>query len=610
MMNNRPPPGAPMLEFALDYARRGWPVFPCKPTDKSPYIKGGLNAASTDEEKIRTWWQRWPRAMIGVPMGSRSGVWAVDPDPPKKPGDADGRVVWAGLLRQYGKLPPTHTESTPRGGQHVFFKWDDNRPVTNSPGALKGQSIDVRGKGGYVIVAPSVSADGACYRVVEPLDFFHFAMAPDWLYELILKKPEPKPEATADRPSDFFRSVNSAALADLPAWVPSLFPGAKYQPGTKAFRVSSRMLGRDLEEDLSIAPNGIVDFGIHDMGDARQGKRTAIDLVIDYGGASDACAAAFWLCERMRRSRASFGWNEDDGRGDEPAAQLLASAAEVHEDEPPPPPPPPSSTGISGYGDDWTAPEGLLAEMADWIMASSRRPNRPLAVASAVSVLSAVCGRHLYAPTGTALNLYIVCLAGTAVGKDRPLSAPGEILKAAGLGQLQTTAKGFSATALEQMMIEHPCCVATVDEIGASLLARMSHKNSSTHEQGMRSVLLELWSRNQSKGPFDTTRHAVQRGLKVPGTISIPRPNLTLFGVSTPESFYSAVTSGSVRDGFLNRFLLCHAAPRGKAQEVSEQDSEVPQSIVRALQGSGAGPQSRRQSDRRPWRLRSQCRPR
>ena len=199
-------------------------------------------------------------------------------------------------------------------------------------------------------------------------------------------------------------------------------------------------------------------------------------------------------------------------------------------------------------------------------------------------MLSAVCGRHLYAPTGTALNLYIVCLAGTAVGKDRPLSAPGEILKAAGLGELQTTAKGFSATALEQMMIEHPCCVATVDEIGASLLARMSHKNSSTHEQGMRPVLLELWSRNQSKGPFDTTRHAVQRGLKLPGTISIPRPNLTLFGVSTPEAFYSAVTSGSVRDGFLNRFLLCHAAPRGKAQEVSQQDSEVPQSIVRALQ--------------------------
>ena len=117
LAENLPPdPDAPMVEWALYYARRGWPVFPCKPRDKSPYIKGGLNAATTDEETIRDWWQRWPRAMIGVPMGSRSGVWAVDPDPPKKPGEPDGRAVWAVLVAKHGKLPATHTEITPRGG--------------------------------------------------------------------------------------------------------------------------------------------------------------------------------------------------------------------------------------------------------------------------------------------------------------------------------------------------------------------------------------------------------------------------------------------------------------------------------------------------------------
>ena len=72
-------PDAPILDFALDYAARGWPVFPCKPTNKAPYIQGGLNSATTDPASIRDWWQRWPRAMIAVPMGSRSGVWAVDP---------------------------------------------------------------------------------------------------------------------------------------------------------------------------------------------------------------------------------------------------------------------------------------------------------------------------------------------------------------------------------------------------------------------------------------------------------------------------------------------------------------------------------------------------
>src|SRR4051794_36056667 len=98
-------PDATMLEFAIDYAKRGWPVFPCRPTNKAPYVEGGLHAATDDINTIRQWWRSWPRAMIGVPMGSRSGVWAIDPDAPKKQGDPDGRVVWAGLLQKNGALP-------------------------------------------------------------------------------------------------------------------------------------------------------------------------------------------------------------------------------------------------------------------------------------------------------------------------------------------------------------------------------------------------------------------------------------------------------------------------------------------------------------------------
>ena len=271
-----PAPDAPMVEFALDYARRGWPVFPCKPTNKSPYIKGGLNAATTDQETIRRWWQRWPHAMIGVPMGARSGVWAVDPDPPKKPEEPDGRAVWAGLLREHGKLPATHTEITPRGGQHVLFKWDPDRPVTNSPGALAKTNIDVRGEGGYIIVAPSVCVGDGSKNVAGQYcvagNFFHFAIAPDWLYDLVLARPEPEPkpapkpaQATtsssprssekSDDGKQFWRKVNDIAFQNLGAWVPEIFgSAAEYQPNTGAWRISSKALGRELEEDLSISP--------------------------------------------------------------------------------------------------------------------------------------------------------------------------------------------------------------------------------------------------------------------------------------------------------------------------------------------------------------------
>ena len=80
-----------------------------------------------------------------------------------------------------------------------------------------------------------------------------------------------KPTAASTNP--FWRAVNSMALDHRDAWVVDLFGAdAVYQPGTGAWRISSAALGRNLEEDLSIAPNGIQDFGTEE-------GLTAIDLV-------------------------------------------------------------------------------------------------------------------------------------------------------------------------------------------------------------------------------------------------------------------------------------------------------------------------------------------
>ena len=101
------------------------------------------------------------------------------------------------------------------------------------------------------------------------------------------------------------------ALENLDAWVPEIFGSAAvFQPGTGAYRISSDALGRDLEEDLSIAPTGIKDWGVHDIGDGRSGRRTAIDIVIQYGRKRDAAAAALWLCERCGVDPESIGWRK------------------------------------------------------------------------------------------------------------------------------------------------------------------------------------------------------------------------------------------------------------------------------------------------------------
>jgi hypothetical protein len=112
--------------------------------------------------------------------------------------------------------------------------------------------------------------------------------------------------------SNFFRSTNSAALERLDSWVPNLLPMAVRQPGTGAWRVTSRQLGRQLQEDLSIAPNGIVDFGVADMGDPREGRRTPIDLVLEFGPLRTPVDAAQWLCECLGLTPVSLGWRDEN----------------------------------------------------------------------------------------------------------------------------------------------------------------------------------------------------------------------------------------------------------------------------------------------------------
>jgi hypothetical protein len=110
-------------------------------------------------------------------------------------------------------------------------------------------------------------------------------------------------------PDSFFKMVNHIALGRADVWVTTLFPNAKKKNGV--WRVSSKSLGRKRQEDLSISPQGIKDFGEHDMGDAHEGKRTAIDLMIAYGGKADAVAAALALCELLNILPESLGWEGD-----------------------------------------------------------------------------------------------------------------------------------------------------------------------------------------------------------------------------------------------------------------------------------------------------------
>ena len=100
----------------------------------------------------------------------------------------------------------------------------------------------------------------------------------------------PKPAGTPKSGADDFATVNDAALRNFDAWVPHVLPMAKR--GKKGYRVSSKDLGRNLQEDLSLHDTGITDWG-------EERTMTAIDVVMQYLPAVKPRDAMLWLAQRL-----------------------------------------------------------------------------------------------------------------------------------------------------------------------------------------------------------------------------------------------------------------------------------------------------------------------
>lgn len=155
-----------MLEAALEYARQGFRVFPCKAWNpgcdgnecdcKHPLTVHGFKEASCDEEKVRRWWRLNPDANIAVATGD-PGIDVLDVDVHSGDGYQSFAIACrAGLVRDWMAVV-----STPSGGTHVWF-----RGTAQRNGSLRRRNLDYRGTGGYVLVPPS-RVHGGCYEFRE-----------------------------------------------------------------------------------------------------------------------------------------------------------------------------------------------------------------------------------------------------------------------------------------------------------------------------------------------------------------------------------------------------------------------------------------------------------
>lgn len=179
-----PKDDAPFGDWAAWYALAlKWPVFPLKPGGKDPLPGShGFKDATTDLAQIASWWAAMPGANIGVPTGLPETFSALDVDK-KEWAEKRGDITIQLLCDLNGPLPETVRQQTWSGGYQDMFV-----PVgglKNSAGEI-GSGIDIRGEGGYVVVAPSrVTENGRSgeYSWVHAPGDIPMAWMPSWLIE-------------------------------------------------------------------------------------------------------------------------------------------------------------------------------------------------------------------------------------------------------------------------------------------------------------------------------------------------------------------------------------------------------------------------------------------
>lgn len=183
-----------MIDKAIEYADRGWKVFPlhttknaacscgnpkCTSAAKHPRIKEWQKDCSNQSGVIKDWWSKWPDANIGLATGSASGFFVLDIDPRH-----GGKESLQDLVKKNGIFPKTLVSNTGGGGYHLLFK-EPSIKVTNRTNVLPG--IDVRGEGGYIVAPPSFHQSGMQYSWTKDFNQCEINEAPGWLLELFMR---------------------------------------------------------------------------------------------------------------------------------------------------------------------------------------------------------------------------------------------------------------------------------------------------------------------------------------------------------------------------------------------------------------------------------------
>lgn len=199
---------------------------------------------------------------------------------------------------------------------------------------------------------------------------------------------------------------------------------------------------------------------------------------------------------------------------------------------------------------------GALGMAVDHYNAMSKQDQPQFAVQTALALGSVVLGRYWKTEFDNFASVYLVILGETGSGKEFTRAFIMKVLGGVRSGCLVGPTNFSSEAAVTAELMSNPRNVTVIDEFGKILGS--AKKSGNTNSLDAQTALLSLFG--QLDGEFRPKRYSANgksdKQVVAEKNVRIVRPAMSIVGMSTPETFYDALSQEAVADGFMNRLLI------------------------------------------------------
>ena len=181
--------------------------------------------------------------------------------------------------------------------------------------------------------------------------------------------------------------------------------------------------------------------------------------------------------------------------------------------------------------------------MVDWIVKTSIRPNRMMALGTSLGVAGTLMGRHIEGPS------YSASLSFPSrtyrLGQRRPAPS-GRHHNVCGRPTPDRDSEFASSPGSMKRLAQNPLFICFVDEFGDEL-DKIKCQGNNAFVRNMIGTLKKCWNGFNS---FNTPTKASEAGTRIEWAAP------SIIAAATPERFFGALTTSDFESGFINRFLI------------------------------------------------------